>query len=132
MVKPYFRIPMYRFLLPVIFCAACFADSDSPDGAPASAPPDGTLQEIRLIRYGCGDNCYLTYVLPGEIQDTLQALCAAPVCGSWERWGELPDGLQNQRVLARFSTGRQYDGSGTVMREDFPAITEVRIGAAGE
>ena len=118
---------MYRFLLPAILCTACFADSDSSDGAPASAPPDGTFQEIRLIRYICGDNCYLDYVLPDEPRDTLQALCAAPLCGSWERWGELPDGLKNQWVLARFSVGRQFDGAGTVMRADFPAIWEVRI-----
>ena len=123
---------MYRFLLPVLFCSACFADAPSADSPPASAPPESALQEIELIRYGCGDNCYLDYVLADEPRDTLQALCAAPLCGNWERWGELPDGLKNQRVLARFSTGRQYDGSGTVMREDFPAITEVRIGAAGE
>lgn len=92
--------------------------------------PSGTASErdIILTDYSCGDNCYVSYVLPAAPADTLQALCAASLCGNWERWGELPEGLRNQRVLARFSVGKQYDGAGTVMRDDFPSVTDIRIG----
>ena len=116
----------------LLLLTACVSDgsASSPARPPGTTATGGTEEPIILTRYACGDNCYVSYVRPAAPADTLQALCAAPLCGKWERWGELPDGLKNQPVLARFSVGRQYDGAGTIMREDYPSITAIRIGSS--
>ena len=125
---------MFRDVLTLVFLlslAACVSDGtvSSPETSPAIAPAEGAEATIILTRYACGDNCYISYVRPEAPSDTLQALCAAPLCSQWERWSELPEGLKNQAVLARFSVGTQYDAAGTVMRENFPSVTEIRIGS---
>ena len=95
------------------------------EAAPVTASPEPDYRQIVLQGFSCGDNCYLAYVGVGFPTDTLRAICRAPECGAWEQAGQLPPAARNRLVTARFGTTRQYDGAGTVMREDFPSIVEL-------
>lgn len=95
------------------------------EAAPVTASPEADDRQIVLQEFSCGDNCYLTYVEVGFPTNTLQAICRAPECGAWEQAGQLPPAARNRLFTARFGTTRQYDGAGTVMREDFPSIVKL-------
>lgn len=82
---------------------------------------------IFLEDYICGDNCYVRFSPDIEGGGDGEALCSADQCGAWERAGRLPASLKGKRVGARFGTGPQVDGSGTVMRADFPRIEAFRF-----
>ena len=89
----------------------------------AAAFDAATFKPVRLSGLTCGDNCYVDFTEQREGAADLQYLCLAPECDDWIAAGDMPDGLKDVIVGARYGTGTQVDGSGTVMATDFPAIT---------
>ena len=88
------------------------------------------FESIILRGITCGDNCYLAYTLPGSPDSLRTALCRVPECGDWEASGILPDSLRQRPARARFATGEQADGAGTVMQAEYPSIVELQFGPA--
>ena len=91
--------------------------------AEAAAFEAADFKPVRLSGLTCGDNCYVDFTEQREGAADLQYLCLAPECDDWIAAGDLPVGLKDVIVGARYGTGSQVDGSGTVMSTDFPAIT---------
>ena len=89
----------------------------------AAAFDAATFKPVRLSGLTCGDNCYVDFTEQREGAVDLQFLCLAPECDDWIAAGDVPAGLKDVIVGARYGTGHQVDGSGTVMSTDFPAIT---------
>jgi hypothetical protein len=66
-----------------------------------------------IVRYECGDNCYLT--IKRDDGRELTGLCAAPGCAAWNDVAEMPKRFLGQRVRVVIGRGKQYDGAGNVM-----------------
>ena len=97
----------------------------------AAAFDAADFKPVRLSGLTCGDNCYVDFTEQREGAADLQYLCLAPECADWIDAGALPAGWTDVIVGARYGTGRQVDGSGTVMATDFPAITAFGIPDTG-
>ncbi len=116
---------MKNFLFLITFFLALLVTSCNKNETSKNNTAD--YVEIILEGYTCGDNCYIEYYKSTSTTYKMTALCRADVCGKWEPSGALPSQLKNKKVLAKFSTARQYDGSGTVMDEHYPAITDIKF-----
>ncbi|PPK87251.1 hypothetical protein CLV84_0188 [Neolewinella xylanilytica] len=122
------RFPVLLFLF---WCLALRTCSDR-ENSGATADPDTSssasdFQLIVLTDFICGDNCYLRYAPREGGTGTSEAICRAPARGERELLGNLPDSLRGRRALASFSTGIQVNGSGTVVRRDFPSIVALQL-----
>lgn len=87
---------------------------------PAEAAPRTLTGTI--VRFECGDNCYLTIKPKGGREFT--GLCVAPQCRPWNEAVALPRRLLGARVTVSIGVGRQYDGSGNDMGP-FPSVTSI-------
>ena len=95
--------------------------------APAKPAPAGEKwQQITITGFECGDNCYLIYSRSNST-DEESALCEASACDPWFEVQEMPQAMVGKRAQAVFSVGEQVDGAGTVMSDDFPAITKLKL-----
>jgi hypothetical protein len=75
-----------------------------------------------IVRFECGDNCYLT--IKTTSGEELTGLCAAKTCESWNETTEMPAKFIGANVRVTVGTGKQYDGSGNEVG-DFPAFSTV-------
>lgn len=96
---------MLKALLAVASIATIAAD-------PAMAASAKTL-EGRIVRYECGDNCYLTVRDAAGKAHT--GLCSAPQCAAWNEKAEMPKRFIGQSVRVTVGKGKQFDGEGNVM-----------------
>lgn len=71
------------------------------------------VAEGAIVRFECGDNCYLT--IRRESGKELTGLCSAPVCTRWNDVAEMPKSFVGRRVRVTIGRGKQYDGAGNVM-----------------
>jgi hypothetical protein len=69
----------------------------------------------KIVRFECGDNCYL--VIQPEGTEELTGLCVADACTPWNEIAEMPAELIGKAVEVTIGTGIQYDGSGNEMGE---------------
>ena len=100
--------------------------AETPEPEPARAPekaPD-PWQQVTIAGFECGDNCYLVYerANTGEAES---ALCNARACNPWFEMQEMPADMIGRKIRVRFGSGQQVDGSGNVMSDDFPAVTDI-------
>ncbi len=87
---------------------------------------DGEWKKITLNGYSCGDNCYVEYTPSTKGGAAETALCAAKICGDWERAGVLPAAYKNKIVEVKFSTAKRVDGNSKVV-DNFSSISEIRM-----
>jgi hypothetical protein len=66
-----------------------------------------------IVRYECGDNCYLTIRDNDRKEHT--ALCAAPECKLWNERAEMPRKFIGKHVQVTIGLGDQYDGEGNLV-----------------
>jgi hypothetical protein len=91
--------------------------------SPSSSAAEKTATG-RIIRFECGDNCYL--VIKTKAGEELTGLCVAQTCRPWNEAAEMPAKYVGRRVAVTRGTGKQVDGSGNVMG-DFPSFTSIRF-----
>lgn len=98
-----------------------------PDKVAEKAPAKvDNWQRITIDGFECGDNCYLVYTRAGS-NESESALCEARACDPWFEMQEMPPEYVGRQVRVQFGSGQQVDGSGTVMSQDFPSITNIRM-----
>ena len=66
-----------------------------------------------IVRYECGDNCYLTIRADDSMEHT--ALCAAPECELWNEQAQMPKNFLGKPVQVTIEIGAQYDGEGNIV-----------------
>lgn len=81
---------------------------------PTEAAASGKrVVEGAIVRFECGDNCYLTIRDASGKERT--GLCAAPQCAPWNDVAEMPKSFEGRRVSVSVGRGKQFDGAGNVM-----------------
>jgi hypothetical protein len=78
----------------------------------------------RIVRFECGDNCYL--VIKTKTGKELTGLCTAEACRPWNDMAEMPAKYVGRRVNLTLGKGQQVDGAGNVMGE-FLSFTSVKL-----
>ena len=66
-----------------------------------------------ILKFECGDNCYLT-IKTSEGRE-ITGLCMAKECVDWNKEGEIPEALIGARVRVILGIGNQYNGEGDLM-----------------
>lgn len=95
---------------------------------PTPAPSAEQPMAIVITGFECGDNCYLDYRLRAEPDGESQsALCSVGECGLWFEEQQMPPDFEGRMANVMIGKGKQYDGSGTVMSDDFPEIKSITI-----
>ncbi|WP_108810631.1 hypothetical protein [Sphingorhabdus sp. Alg231-15] len=109
--------------------AAC-ATSGSPNAEPAwsAAGTPEQRQHVMLTGFDCGDNCYVHYRPLGQPEGELKtALCTVGACIAWMTEQSYAAKFEWRPATITLGTGKQYDGGGAVMSNDFPAITSLTL-----
>ncbi|NVD26995.1 hypothetical protein HUO14_03615 [Parasphingorhabdus flavimaris] len=134
----------------ILALAACGASeapaagpaSDSSEGAMDASKPDedvtraGAAQQVIIRGFECGDNCYLDYSLAAPAPDadtageTRSALCSVDACIAWFEEQAMPPAFIGRSATVTLGLGEQYDNEGTVMSDDFPLITSIKVDPA--
>jgi hypothetical protein len=78
----------------------------------------------KIVRYECGDNCYL--IIADASGEEMTGLCLADACAPWNEQAEMPAEFVGQAVRVGIGTGQQVDGGDNVMG-DFPAFTTIEF-----
>lgn len=108
--------------------SACAASNNSTSEPWSVVAPPEQRQRVILTGFDCGDNCYLHYRALGEPDGELQtALCTVGPCSAWFEEQAMGAEFIARRATVTLGIGKQYDGGGNVMSEDFPAITSLEI-----
>jgi hypothetical protein len=120
---------MRKLILTVILLAlsACAASNMSTGKEPWSqiAPPE-QRQHVMLTSFYCGDNCYVRYrPLDQPETEARSALCAVGDCIAWMTEQSDASDFEQRPAIITLGTGKQYDGGGALMSDDFPAITSL-------
>lgn len=109
--------------------SACAASGVSSSETPwsATAPPE-QRQQIIITGFDCGDNCYLHYRPLTQPDGELQtALCSVGACEPWYSEQSMGPEFRERIATITIGIGKQYDGGGNVMSDDFPEITSIKI-----
>lgn len=105
--------------------SACASVSEPPWSA--TATPE-QRQRVILTGFDCGDNCYLHYRALSQPDGDLQtALCSVGACETWYADQNMEPEYRERIATITLGIGKQYDGGGNVMSDDFPAITSLKI-----
>lgn len=115
------RIMTATVLLALSACAT--------NGSPWSktATPE-QRQRVILTGFDCGDNCYLHYRPLSQPDSDLQtALCSVGACEAWYVDQTMGPEYRERIATITLGIGKQYDGGGNVMSDDFPAIISLKI-----
>lgn len=83
--------------------------------APALAAPAGKTLTGAIVRFECGDNCYLV-VKDARGKETT-GMCEAKACEPWFERQAIPKKLIGKSVTVGLGRGKQVDGEGNVMGE---------------
>ncbi len=126
---------MEKRIITLTFGAALLALSAcATGGSPASEPPWSATaepeqrQQVMLTGFECGDNCYVHYRPAGQPDGALKtALCTVGACISWMAEASFASKFEWRPAIITLGIGKQYDGGGAVMSDDFPAITSLTL-----
>ena len=86
---------------------------------------DGDMVGGKIVRFECGDNCYLT--IQPEGGEEITGLCEAEACEPWNEVAEIPAELIRTDAEVTLGTGKQYDAEGNEMGETV-SFTVVKAG----
>ncbi len=112
--------------------SACVTGKSPASELPWSATAEPELrQRVILTGFECGDNCYVHY-RPAEQPEgeRKSALCAVGACIAWMAEQSSASEFKLRAATITLGAGKQYDGSGAVMSDDFPAITSLILDPA--
>lgn len=106
------------------FIVAAFAFVVASTAAAAQSAAQGPRVTGTILRYECGDNCWLT-IRWGNKQE-LTALCLAKECAAWNQKAEMPKRFVGRKVAATLGAGMAVDGNGDI--QDYAiAVTTLKI-----
>lgn len=91
--------------------AACLFAATAIAAPPAVAQGDTITGEI--LRYECGDNCYLVILTEDGVE--LTGLCIAADCQPWNEAAAMPSELIGATVRVWVGMADQTDAEGNVM-----------------
>ncbi|WP_229953756.1 hypothetical protein [Parasphingorhabdus litoris] len=113
----------------VLTLNACVAnDGMSGEAAWSKKDVPEKRQRVLLTGFECGDNCYVHYRPLGQPDGELKtALCTVGDCISWMAEQSYASKFDWRSATITLGTGKQYDGGGAVMSDDFPAITSLEV-----
>jgi hypothetical protein len=101
----------------------------TPAVAPAAPAKDAMMASTeitgKIVRFECGDNCYL--VIKPKSGEEVSGLCVAEACKPWNENVAIPKNLIGKTVKVTTGMDKQLDGSGNVMGE-FLSFRTVVIG----
>lgn len=86
---------------------------------------DGDMAGGKIVRFECGDNCYLT--IQPEDGEEITGLCLAEACEPWNEVADIPAELIGTDAEVTLGTGKQYDAEGNEMGETI-SFTVVKTG----
>ena len=86
---------------------------------------DGDMAGGKIVRFECGDNCYLT--IKPEDGEEITGLCEAETCQPWNEVAEIPQDLIGTDAEVTLGTGKQFDAEGNEMGETI-SFTVVKTG----
>lgn len=93
----------------------------------AAAPALGALKTLTgvIVKFECGDNCYLT-IRTKTGEET--GLCEAKACIPWFENQKMPKAFIGKRVKAATGIGKQFDGNYDVVGHtlSFKTLTFVK------
>lgn len=92
--------------------------------ASAQALESGIVIEGHILKYECGDNCYLT-VLDSALNEHV-GLCTAPLCRSWNFVAKMPGRFAGIRVRATVTAGNQLNGDAEIIGK-FDAFSQIEL-----
>ena len=91
----------------------------------AARAEDGDMAGGKIVRFECGDNCYLT--IQPEGGEEITGLCVAEACQPWNEATEIPGELIGTDAEVTLGTGKQFDAEGNDMGEMI-SFTVVKTG----
>lgn len=97
---------IFASVMVVLFLAA-------PNKVEAQKRKATRILEGKIVRYECGDNCYLIIADQKGKQHT--GLCHAKFCEASWAWKTMPARYKGKRVRVKVGKGKQYDGAGELM-----------------
>ncbi len=109
--------------------SACAAggSSDSEPAWSAKGVPE-QRQRVMLTGFECGDNFYVRYRSAEQPEgESKAALCTIGPCIAWMAEQSSASEFKQRPAIITLGTGKQYDGGGAVMSDDFPAITSLTL-----
>ncbi len=128
--------PLHFSITAAAFLAlgACAAGGVSNNALPSNATVEAEQrQRVTLIGFDCGDNCYLHYRPFGQFDGDFQtALCSVGPCSEWFEEQAMGAQYVARTAIISLGTGKQYDGGGNVMSDDFPAIKSMILEPASQ
>lgn len=92
--------------------------------AQTAAKDRGPRVEGTILRFECGDNCWLT-INWGDDQE-LTALCLAKACAPWNMRAAMPKDLVGKDVSAVLGAGAAVNGEGEIQNYAL-AFTDLKI-----
>jgi hypothetical protein len=97
------RKPLFAICLVFLACSTACA-----------APAGGATKTLagKIVKFECGDNCYLT-IRTEKGEET--GLCEAKLCVPWFENQAMPKKFIGRKVLATTGVGKQVDGNYNVV-----------------
>lgn len=97
----------------IAIAAFALAASLLPAFAQTAQPaPQGPSVTGRIVRFECGDNCWLVIDWGGDRK--LSALCLARDCKPWNEAAEMPRRFLGRKVTATLGAGIAVNGGGEI------------------
>jgi len=92
--------------------------------AAAQTAPQGPSVSGKILRFECGDNCWL--VIDCGKGRELSALCLARDCKPWNEAAAMPKRLVGRKITATLGVGTAVDGEGDI--QDYAiAVTSLKL-----
>lgn len=123
----YFKITFYAVVLAVLTACSQSETAKTPVAeTTAKAEPASNEITATIVRFECGDNCYL--VIKPKTGEEVSGLCVAETCRPWNEAVAIPENLIGKTVTVTTGVDKQLDGSGNVMSEFLSFKTVVIVG----